>query len=340
MRSLLKTLVLALVLAFGLAGGANAKEKVVLGELNWTGSTAITHVLKVILEDRIGVDVGVVQASGPVIWAAMDKGKGGLDVYTDLWMPNQSASWAKFVQKGSKETVLANSKPYTGVQGLFIPGFIQDEHGIKSVFDLASPEIAKLFDTDGDGKGEYWPGGPGWSSTNVEQVKAKSYGYDKFFEPFVVEQWVMEAKLSAAFKRKKPILFYFWTPEWIHSAYDLRRLEEPEFDGFAMTSKKDDPRYKPDGCWNMIDAKESEDWMAKSSVKCAWADANVYVGYSASLTKRAPKAAKFLSQVSFDPKLINEWILAIAQDKREPAEVAKDWIAKNPNVVNEWLKGI
>jgi glycine betaine/proline transport system substrate-binding protein len=339
MRSAFRAAVLGSALAFaGVAGSAAAAERIVIGELNWTGAIAVENVLKVVLEDYLDAEVEIIPADAPVMFAAMDKGDGSLDVYPELWMPNQAAGWAKYVEE--RGTVLVNDEPYTGEQGLFIPGYVQDEHGVKSVEDLKDPEIAKLFDTDGDGKGEYWPGGPGWESTDVEQVKAKSYGYDDVFEPFIVEQWVMEAKLDAAYKRKTPVLFYFWTPEWIHTAYDLRKLEEPEFTGYAMDTKKDDPLlYNADGCWNMIQSANDPEWLEKSSVTCAWPDAKVYVAHSKALSERAPEIGHFLKQVAFTPEMINEWILQISQEGGDPYDVAKDWVENNPDVVNQWLEG-
>lgn len=339
MRHVQITPAIWMALLLGLTVHAVAKDKVVLGELSWDGSRAITAVLKEIIENRLRYEVGVVQAESEIIFAAMDKGDGSLDVHTDLWMPNQAEKWARYIAEGSRESVLVNDQPYTGTQGLFIPGYIQDEYGVKSVQDLADPKIAKLFDSDGDGQGEYWPGGAGWNSTNVEQVKAKSYGYAEYFEPFIVSDAAMKAKLKSDYRRKRGILFYYWTPEWIHAKYDLRRLEEPPFNGFAMASKKGDPHYNPEGCWNMIQPKEDEDWLAQSEVKCAWPDAKVYVAFSTSLRQRAPQVAQFLRQVSFDPAVVNAWILQIGQEKRLPAEVAQAWVAQNGTTVDRWLAG-
>ena len=338
MEHLLKSLVLAIVLTLAASENIFAGTRVVLGELNWDGSRAITCVLKEIIETRLGCEVDIVQAAPAIIFAAMDKGS--IDVFTDLWMPNQAEKWAKYITAGSRQSILVNSRPYQGIQGLFIPGYIQDKYDVRSVHDLAKPEIAGLFDSDGNGVGEYWPGAPGWNSTTVEQVKAKSYGYGRYFEPFIVSDAALKAKLKADYRRGKGILFYYWTPEWIHVAYDLRRLQEPPFDGFAMESKKQDARYNPSGCWNMVQANESEDWLAASDVHCAWPDAEVYVGYARSLTERIPQVAQFLKQVAFDPEAVNDWIYQIGQEKRDPDEVAVEWIEENPEAVYQWLSGI
>jgi glycine betaine/proline transport system substrate-binding protein len=319
---------------------ATAKDQIVISELNWTGAVAIEHVLKEVMEQKLDADVSIVVSDYPVTFASMDKGDGGIDVITDLWMPNLANYWARYIAPGSKESVLVNDKPYTGEQGLYIPGYIQDQYGVKSVEDLKKPEIAKLFDTEGTGKGVFYPGPIGPNSSDVEVVKAKSYGYDKLFSPIFIDDVARLAKIDAAFKKKQAILFFFWRPEWVHSAYDLRKLQEPPFDGYAMDSKKDDPRYKPDGCWNMITSKEDPDWLNKSHVACAWPSATVYVGYSKSLTTRSPKIARFLKQVSFDTATVDQWILKVGRDKMPPDQMAKEWVEQNPSKVAEWLNGI
>jgi glycine betaine/proline transport system substrate-binding protein len=90
----------------------------------------------------------------------------------------------------------------------------------------------------------------------------------------------------------------------------------------------------------MLQPKENEDWLEKSSVTCSWPDAKVYVAFSKSLQQRAPQVAQLLQQVAFDPATVNQWILQIGQEKQEPSEVAKKWVAANGATVDTWLKGI
>ena len=70
-----------------------------------------------------------------------------------------------------------------------------------SIFDLARPEIAKLMDSDGNGKGEIWIGAPGWASANVNQVKVRDYGLMPFMEPVRADQSVMTATVGDSIKK-------------------------------------------------------------------------------------------------------------------------------------------
>ena len=307
-----------------LGGNAMAKETIVIGDVSWEASHAVSHVLKTVIENRLGADVKIIPADQAAIFAAMDKGDGSIDVHPELWLPAQADRYAKFIAPGSKETVLVNAKPYTGSDGLYVPGFVQDKYGVKTVKQLADPKIAKLFDTDGSGKGAYWPGAPGWNGTNIQLMRAKGYGFDKTMKPFIVSDAVMRAELAKSVATQKPFVLYFWEPEGLFKKVDLRKLEEPAYS---------------ESCFKMVQPQEAPDWQEKARIACAGPATTVHVAYSKSLQKRAPQVAQFLKQVSFDVPTLNDWILKVT-DKVDPAVVAKEWVAANPDKVNGWLAGI
>jgi glycine betaine/proline transport system substrate-binding protein len=334
-------LVLAAGLALSVVTAAAAKDKVVVGEQSWTGATAIQNIMKAVIEKYLDGDVSFLLVAEEAMYAALDKGDGSIDVVPDLWSQHTTAMMNAYVLPGSKESIRLNKTPYKGTEGIFVPRYVQDEHKIRKLSDLANPEVAKIFDDDGDGKGEYWAGAVGWEATNHSMVRAKSYGFDKYFTASTVEQPVFLAQLDAAIRKKEPIVFYYWTPEWIFASYDLRMLEEPPFDGYSSDDLKSDPKYKADGCYKFYQPGDNPDWLEKSSITCAQPDTDVYVARSKALDERAPKIGKFLEQVAFTPEMVNEWILAIDQEKRDPLEVAKEWIEKNKTIVeDQWLNGI
>lgn len=293
-------------------------RKVTIGDLTWTGATAIGHVIQVIIEGPLDSEAEIIKglSDGSVIAAGMDKGDGSADVYTDLWMPNREAIWDKYVD-GAK--TVAYNKPYPGTQKMYVPSYMADR--VKSVEDLNDPEVAAMFDKDGNGKGEYWAGDAGWKSTRMWQVKFKSYGLSELWEAEILPDATFKAQLKTAIQREQPILFYYWTPEWVHAAYDLTPIEEPA---------------RTEGC-EKVDL-DKEDWLEASEFSCVSEDAIIYVAYSKSLERRNPPVAKFLSQMELDPTVVNEWILKVGRDKMDPRQVAEDWVANNMDVVNEWIK--
>ena len=302
----------------GSASGAVASEATVtIGDLTWTGARAIGYVIQAVINGPMGSEAVIKEglSDGSVIAAGMDKGDGSADVYTDLWMPNRQGIWDKYVD-GAK--TVGHNTPYLGTQKMYVPSYMADK--VKTVDDLKNPEIAAMFDKDGNGKGEYWAGDAGWKSTRMWQVKFKSYGLSDLWEAEILPDATFKGQLKAAINREQPILFYYWTPEWVHAAYDISPIEEPA---------------RTDGCENMD--LDKEDWLEASHFACASTDAMIYVAYSKSLETRNPPVAKFLSQIALDPAVVNQWILRIGRDKLDPRDVAEEWVANNMDTVNGWI---
>jgi len=309
----------AAIALMAMSGAAQAQEKVMLSDLSWNGARAIGHVLKAIITGPMGSEAEIVEGMNqqPVIYAGMDKGDGSIDVHTDMWMPNWQSAWDQYVE--GNETIDVNS-PYQGTSNLYVPAYMADK--VSSIEDLNDPEIAAMFDTDGDGLGEYWPGDVTWASTKRWQIKFKSYGLDALWEPNIVSADTFKAGLAAAYASSAPQLFYHWTPEALHVQYDLVALEEPE-------------RF--DGCEDVdLDA---ENWLEVSEFECVIAPNDVHVAFSKSLYERNPPVANMLKNVQFTGDEINEWIVEMFENKRDPAEVAEEWIEDNADIVNGWING-
>lgn len=316
---MLKKSVLAAALVLS-TSAVHAQEKVAISDLSWTGAKAIGHVLAAVINGPLGSEAEVIDGMSQqaIIAEGMDKGDGSVDVYTDMWMPNQQAIWDKYID-GAKS--VAANEPYQGTQMMYVPAYMA-EKGVKTFEDLAKPEVAAMFDKDGNGKGEYWAGAADWKSTKMWQVKFKSYELNELWEPEIVPQDTFLAQLKGAIAGEEPILFYYWTPEWVHAAYDL----SPVTGEAART----------EGCEDL--ALDQEDWLEVSTFNCENKDASIYVAYSKSLEQRNPAAAKFLSQVKLDPAVVNGWILQIGRDKEDPQDVAEAWVEENMDVVKGWIE--
>ena len=313
----IKYLLAALVVSLAATPALAQEAKVTISDLTWTGARAIGHVIQAVIEGPLDSEADILEgmSDGSVIAAGMDKGDGTVDVYTDLWMPNRQGIWDKYVD-GAR--TVAHNNPYPGTQGMYVPTYMADR--VNSIEDLKDPEIAAIFDKDGNGKGEYWAGDAGWKSTRMWQVKFKSYGLSDLWEAEILPDATFKGQLKAAINREKPILFYYWTPEWVHAAYDISPIEEPA---------------RTEGCENMD--LDKEDWLEASHFSCASTDAQIYVAYSKSLETRNPPVARFLSQITLDPAVVNQWILQIGRDKMDPRDVAEEWVKNNMDTVNQWI---
>lgn len=319
---------------------ALADTKVTIGQLEWPGSRAIEEVLKQVMEEHLDVDVEFIAAVQEALYEGMDKGDGSVDVVADMWTDHLPSQMQKYVLPGSRESIILNSVPYLGTEGIFVPAYAAQKLNIKKLADLANPEVAKAFDSDGNGKGELWAGAVGWETINHTEVRGKSYGFSKDFEFTTVDQAVFLSQLKSAYAEQKPIAFYYWTPEWIFAAYDLVKLEEAKFTGKTTEADKGTPNYNPEGCYTFYQPSQRSDWLEASDIKCEQPPTRVHVAHSKELAMRDPKVSTFLRQVKLDADVINQWILAMEVDGKNVEDVAKDWIAANKATIEqEWLAG-
>ena len=312
----IRNLVVAIAL-FGL-GSAQAAD-LVIGVPNWPSVNATAHVLKVIIEDNYGLDVELQNGTNPIVFEAMDLGS--MHVHPEVWLPNQANLHDKFVK--SKGSVLMNPNGVASFQGMCVTKYTADEHGVSKLSDLTDPDIAQLFDTDGDGKGEVWIGAAGWASTNVEKIRAKSYGYDATMTLKVMDETLALAEVDNAVVQEKPIVFFCYTPHHMFALHELVILDEPKHDSAK---------------WNVIQPTDDPDWLNKSSAPVAWALAHLHIHYAATLESDQPEIASMLSKVKFNTDIVSGMTYALVVEKQDPADFAEKWVADNAAVVERWLR--
>ena len=220
-------------------GSVAQAADVVIGVPNWPSVLATAHVLKVALENNLGLEVELQSATNPVVFEAMDSGS--MHVHPEVWLPNQANLNQQFV--GDKQTVRMNPNGVAGDQAMCVTKGTAERTGIVNLTDLTDPEMAKNFDTDGDGKGEIWIGAAGWASTNVEKIRAKSYGYDATMSLKEMDETLALAEVDSAVNKDENIVFFCYTPHHMFALHELVILKEPAYEDSQWTviQPTDDP---------------------------------------------------------------------------------------------------
>ena len=134
MKMKLAGLLGASLIAFG-ASAALAQEKVNVAAPNWSSATAIAHLIKVLVDEKVGGEATLVPGTNATIYQGMDRGKGDIDVHPDIWLPNQANFTQEFVDE--KGTVALSGNYYDGKQGFCVSKDFQEKTGITSIYDLA-----------------------------------------------------------------------------------------------------------------------------------------------------------------------------------------------------------
>ena len=316
----IKTLAITATLALTTATGAIAQELVRIAEPNWASGRAMAGLIKVIVEDSLGVEAELVPGTNAVIFAGMDRGKGEIDVHPDVWLPNQESFTKKYVDEAG--TVTLSSNPYQGNQGFCVTEQFGEANNITDIADLGRPDVATLMDSDGNGQGEMWIGAPGWASANVNEVKVRDYGLLDFIEPVRAEESVKTARIKDSIAKDEGYAFYCYKPHAVWFMFDVKMLSEPAFDPekYVMVQPSDDP-----------------DWYNKSMVASKDALKDVQIAWSNSLADRSPAIAEFFANFELTADDVSSFAFEISGNGRDAAEVAREWVEANPERVDAWL---
>ncbi len=314
-----KILTLCCAAAVSAYSSAALAADVVIGVPNWPSVQATAHVLKVALEDKLGLEVELQDGSNTAVFRAMDAGS--VHVHPEAWLPNLNHLKRQFVD--GKKSIKMNPSGAIGTQAMCVTQGTAERTGIAELKELTNPEMAKNFDTDGDGKGEIWIGANGWGSTPIEQIRARSYGYDQTMTLKVMEETAALSEVDAAVKADKNIVFFCYTPHHMFAAHELVVLKEPAYDATK---------------WVIVPPSPTPGWLEKSSAAVAWDNATLNISYAVSLESAQPKAAAALSKVSLDTDTLTAMTYALAVEKQDPAEFAAKWVEENQSAVDSWFE--
>lgn len=312
--------VIAAAVAAVALNSAVAAEDLRIAVPNWAAAQVMSDIIDKVLTEELGLEVGQVHSTNPVIFEAMDRGGGDIDVHPDVWLPNQQNLVDKYVKDRGTVTLAQNG--YWGQAGICVTKATADKLGISSVYDLTDPAIAREFDTNGDGKGEVWIGPSGTASVSIERVRFNSYGIAETFELLEMDEEPAIARIRSAAASGDPLVTVCIRPHAKWKIADLVRLEEPPHD---------------EAKWTMVQPTDDPNWLEKSDIEVSWPQMNVQLAYAKYLEETQPAAAEILKRVYFDTEMIDDFIFQMIEEKRQPGDIADEWLEANQDRVREWL---
>jgi len=124
---------------------------------------------------------------------------------TDMF--NAAGGDKKFYRQGTFITGAA--------QGYLIDKKTADKYHIHDLSQLKDPQLAKLFDADGDGKADMVGCEPGWGCGEVIDTQIKAYGLANTVKQNSGNYAAIMADTLARYQQGKPVLYYTWTPYWV-----------------------------------------------------------------------------------------------------------------------------
>lgn len=287
---------------------------IMFSDLNWDSNRFHTALARFIVEKGYGCKTDATPGDTmPLIMALI---RGDNDVMMELWEENVKDVWKKAEDQGKVEKVGVNFPD--AVQGWFIPKYLADgkAKGLRSVSDL--PKYKDLFrDPEEPSKGRFTNCPAGWGCEDVNSKKLKAYGLLKDYTNFRVGTGAaLDAAIAGAYKRKKPILFYYWGPTWIMGKYDMVQLKEPKYD----------PKV-----WDNLLKND------KAKKACAYPVVAVEVAVSKPFADKAPKITAFLSHYHTNNAMVSKALTYMQEHNASAKDAALHFLKTRKDVWTKWV---
>jgi glycine betaine/proline transport system substrate-binding protein len=213
-----------------------------------------------------------------------------------------------------------------------------EANGITNMEQLQDPEIAALFDSDGNGKANLIGCPEGWGCAKVINHQIPAYGLEDTVEHVQGEYALLMADTIARYQRGEPILFYTWTPNW--TVNKLKPGEDVVWVEVPSPSLPEDQK-----------AMESEEFTTVSGITgcvegkdpCAigWPYGDIRVVMNTEFMNNNEAAVRLAEAVRIPFEEITEqnaWMEDNeARTQEEIRAYTEEWMAENQEWVDEWL---
>lgn len=223
---------------------------------------------------------------------------------------------AKFYRQGT----------YVGgaAQGYLIDKKTAEQYHITNIEQLKDPEIAKLFDSNGNGKADLTGCNPGWGCEAAINNHMKAYKLTDTVEHNQGNYAAMMADTITRYKEGKPVLYYTWTPYWISDVLkpgrDVVWLEVP----FSSM---------PDG--------EKIDTKLPNGKNYGFPPSTMHIAANKAWAEQNPAAAELFAVMKLPVSAINAQNLRMHNGENSQADIerhANAWIKANQAKFDGWIE--
>jgi len=281
-----------------------------------------TEVVNVGLE-RLGYEIGpIVNMNVPSMYVAV--AQGDADFLAVGWQPQNTTVYEK--AGGDAEMTQIGTIVVGAAQGFQIDLATAEKLGITNIAQLADPELAAIFDSDGDGKANLAGCPPGWGCETVIENHLDVLDLRDMISHDQGDFVPIHADVVARYKAGDPVLFYTYVPMWLSQILvpgtDVVWLETPDVPLPYDTSNRTAVTQLPDGRNLGFEIQD-----IKIVANNEFLAAN-------------PAAGRFLSLVNIPLQDINAENLLIYEGEDEMEDVrrhAEAWVAANQEQFDSWI---
>lgn len=304
--------------------------EVVMGRASWDTGWFQAAVFKQLMEE-LGYRV-----QGPKTWETDElfafTAEGEIHLWANGWFPSHN-HYLEQPEIGHKVVRIGYLVKQGALQGYLIDKKTANDHGITSLADFSNPEIAVLFDLDGNGKADLIGCNRRWSCAQVITEHLKKLELDNSIEQIQGAYSPLMAETVSRFKQGAPIFSYTWTPNWtvgeLIPGKDVVWLSVPVNAVSQAAQAKDSPPFIKNvtGC-------------VTDPCVMGWPANDIRIVANSEFILQHPAIKQLAESVEIPLRDISEQnarLIAGEDDENDIEEHARQWIHLNRSKVNRWL---
>lgn len=276
---------------------------VTLADNAWVGYEANLAVVAYVAKNELGCNVVVKNISEEISWQGFETGE--VDAILENWGHDDLAK--KYITEKGVAVDLGPTGN-EGIIGWYVPPFLAEKY--PDILDYKNlNKYAELFKTSESGsQGAFLDGDPSYVTNDEALMKNLKLNFKVIYSG-------SEAALITAFRnaetQKKPVIGYFYEPQWFLSEVPLKHIALPPYtagcDADPATVACDYPPY-------ILNKIASKKFMDSGS-----------------------PAASLIKNFTWTNDDQNSVAKSITVDKMTDDEAAKKWVDANQDKVNAWL---
>ncbi|MFA5919641.1 MAG: ABC transporter substrate-binding protein [Candidatus Nanopelagicaceae bacterium] len=269
----------------------------------WVGYEANLAVVAYVAKNELGCNVVIKNISEEISWQGFETGE--VDAILENWGHDDLA--AKYITEKGVAVDLGPTGN-EGIIGWYVPPFLAEKY--PDILDYKNlNKYADLFKTSESGsQGAFLDGDPSYVTNDEALMKNLKLNFKVIYSG-------SEAALITAFRnaetQKKPVIGYFYEPQWFLSEVPLKHIALPPYtagcDADPATVACDYPPYS----LNKIASKKFMD--------------------------SGSPAASLLKNFNWTNDDQNSVAKSITVDKMTDDQAAQKWVDANQDKVNAWL---
>jgi glycine betaine/proline transport system substrate-binding protein len=280
------------------------KPTITLAVNSWEGSSANDVVAQYIIEKKLGYSVNLVTIDEIPAWPAMVQGK--ISAVLEVW--GHSPLYAQYVT-GNHKVVDAGLEGPNGNIGWYVPTYLMQQHPELKTWKGVAKDWKLFVTPQSSPQGQFLDGAPSYVTNDQALITNLKMNLKVVFAGSEAAQLTA---IETAYKAKKPILFYWYTPQYQNAIYKFSQVALPP--------------------WTTACAK-----LKPAQINCAYPPYHLYKVMAATLPSQAPDVANFIRRFSWTSDDQNSVAYNLAVKHMSNSAAAAAFVNSHQALVNSWL---